>query len=361
MSVVEGQKVAVKWNSRNKKYYEDIGYTYTKMGEVIGVEVFDLPKGSQAKVKIICDYCESEVEKLYQNYLREQDKSPIRKDCCKKCYPLKFKESNLMIYGVENPNHLPEVVLKRKNTTLERYGVENVAQLEEVQDKMKSTNMDRYGVEVTLSCPIIREKIKATNLEKYGVAYPGQTEIVQSKQKITNLKKYGFEYAFQSPIVINKIHKSLYQNGTAPCSRPQKYIHSVVGGKLNYPVSNALLDIAFPEEMIYLEYDGGGHSLSVKLGSETQEKFETRNRRRWYALNRKGWKEIRIVSSQDFLPNDSEIEKMIIMSKEYFSTGRSWVEFNIDEGKIKCSKSTTDYIFEELRTIKDSDFKESTA
>ena len=57
-------------------------------------------------------------------------------------------------------------------------------------------------------------------------------------------------------------------------SKQQLYIHSLLGGELNYCTGKCFLDIAFLDEKIYLEYDGGGHDLSVKLGNMSKEEFE---------------------------------------------------------------------------------------
>ena len=40
----------VKWNSKNKKHYVDLGYTFTKMGDEFEVNVEDLTSGSYAMV-----------------------------------------------------------------------------------------------------------------------------------------------------------------------------------------------------------------------------------------------------------------------------------------------------------------------
>ena len=45
----------VKWNASNKKYYESLGYIYTKMGDEFEVRIEDLTKGSHVKVDCLCD------------------------------------------------------------------------------------------------------------------------------------------------------------------------------------------------------------------------------------------------------------------------------------------------------------------
>lgn len=126
--------------------------------------------------------------------------------------------------------------------------------------------------------------------------------------------------------------ESLYLSGTAPCSRQQKHLHSVIGGELNYPYKSWSLDIAFPKEKIYLEYNGGGHELAVKFEQITKEEFDKKQRARWYALYRDGWKEIRISTINDYLPSEDKLREMLDFTKATFKSGRSWIEFDLDKG-----------------------------
>lgn len=48
--------VEMKWNSKNKTYYENLGYTYTKMKDIFLIDVNDLKNGSNVKVEVKCDY-----------------------------------------------------------------------------------------------------------------------------------------------------------------------------------------------------------------------------------------------------------------------------------------------------------------
>ena len=75
--------VIMKWNPRNKKYYEELGYIFTKMGDEFKVKVEDLIKGSNIKVECICDNCDyifNRSYKTYNKYLKEDNKI-----YCEKC------------------------------------------------------------------------------------------------------------------------------------------------------------------------------------------------------------------------------------------------------------------------------------
>lgn len=78
----ENQMVQVKWSGSNKKWYVSKGYTYTKLGDIVNVEFKDLQKGSNAKIKVVCDICGKEYERSMKQYNNRPDKTIcICKDC----------------------------------------------------------------------------------------------------------------------------------------------------------------------------------------------------------------------------------------------------------------------------------------
>lgn len=330
------QKVNVKWYPKKKKYYELKGYIFTKMDDYFECDIEDLTKGSDVQVKIQCDYCGKIFSRSYNDYNSKRRKSIIEKDCCCDCIQIKAEESLLLKYGVSNPNKLSKTVENRKNTNLIKYGYINPMQSE-----------------------VVHENFKRTMLERYGVEYYSQTEEWVNKTIKTSLEKFGTKNSSQNLLVRQKQLDTLYKNGTAPCSSQQKHIHNLVDGELNFPVKNTSLDIAFPDEMIYIEYDGGGHELQVKFGNKTQEQFNKEQRKRWYTLYRKGWCEIRIVSKSDKLPTDNIILQMIDFAKQYLSTNHSWITFDIDNGIVKSSQFKREYDFGKLRRIKKERIKVS--
>lgn len=174
----------------------------------------------------------------------------------------------------------------------------------------------------------------------------------QINKKKYCLKKYGFESPMQNKEISNKVKQTLYKNGTAPCSQQQEYIRNIIGGELNYPFKNYSLDIAHVEENIYIECDFGGHWLSIKLGTVTEKEFKVNERKRWYILFRSGWKEIRIISTKDYIPQDDKLLEMIEYAKVYLNTGHHYIRFDIDKNIIINSQGEFDYNFGELRKIK---------
>ncbi len=60
--------VMVKWNSKTKRHYEDLGYLYTKIGDEFEVKIEDLTKGSNVKVNCKCDGCGKDLTWSYNDY-----------------------------------------------------------------------------------------------------------------------------------------------------------------------------------------------------------------------------------------------------------------------------------------------------
>ena len=75
--------VKMKWNPRNKKYYESLGYFYTKIGDEFELKIDDLAKGSNIKVDCKCDGCGKNLLWLYNDYnnLVKNDGSTYCQSC----------------------------------------------------------------------------------------------------------------------------------------------------------------------------------------------------------------------------------------------------------------------------------------
>lgn len=374
------KKSVLKWNSANKKRYTEIGYKFTSFGDEFSVDIDHLTPTTRATIWYQCDYCKKEKETTYKKYMSMLNRSITKKDCCdnQECINKKIEESNLVKYGFKSHNQSEEVKNKKRDTYSSRYGVESPSQFPEFKSKMNKTVKERYGVDNVFQNEEIKKKSIITCNEKYGVDFYTQTEEQKEKQKKTNLIRYGFEFASQSPIIKDRIIKTnlkvygvkhalqspeirnkgrvtLYKNGNAPTSKQQKYLHNLIGGELNYPIGQISLDIAFPESKIAVEYDGGGHWLSIQCGTISEEEFKKREMNRNYFLYRNGWKLIRIVSKRDLLPHDEVINKLFKDAESYLSTGRHWYYIDIDESRVKCSQHEESIELGDLRNIKEND------
>lgn len=182
------------------------------------------------------------------------------------------------------------------------------------------------------------------------------TEDFSEKSKKTCLEKYGVENCQQNKDIKSKSMNTLSKNEKVNTSRQQKYLHKILGGELNYCDSTTgsySLDIAFPKEKIYLEYDGGFHNAVVKLGDYSDKTFKKKEMDRYFLLKRNGWKMIKITSPSDWLPSDEVIFKEFTKALEWLKTNESGhYHYNIDIGKY-----ANDEKYGRLRKIKESDLK----
>jgi hypothetical protein len=83
--LVENQVVKVKWNGRNKDNFISKGYVFTKLGDELEINPTHLTKGSDALVKVICDYCDKEKSIIFNQYYNQVFKVNLDKYCCKEC------------------------------------------------------------------------------------------------------------------------------------------------------------------------------------------------------------------------------------------------------------------------------------
>lgn len=331
------KEVEMRWNNRSKTRYIELGYVFTKNNDLFMIKTEHLPHSRLTKVEYQCDYCG--IIKTAQFSDLMTGRKVIQKDACSSCRGKKMLESTEKTYGC-HPMELETVQNKVKQTMMTKYGVDNYTKTDEYNIKVKETSLQKHGTEHHTQSEIVKNKQQATIFEKYGVDNYTKTDEYKERVKTTNLEKYGVENVMQNPEIKEKLMNSLYYNDTAPSSQQQRHINSLLGSILNYPVGNAFLDMAFPNEKIYIEYDGGGHDLCVKLNTISQKDFDHKERKRTYFLLKEGWKEIRIISSDDKLPSDEEIISFIECAKNVLKE-RSSVKWDLNSNEVTISFKIT--------------------
>jgi very-short-patch-repair endonuclease len=252
------EAIIIQWHNKTRKHFEKLGYSFTSYGEDFEIKIVDLPIGSNKKIDTYCDYCLEEntytiVTKPYERYLKSRD--VVQKDACKNCTSKKGKESNLIVYGVENTFQLEGVKKKAKqtqiskygalysqtekrkeqikNTNLEKYGVENPMQNETIKQKTKNTVKEKYGVDNVFQVEEFKEKHKETIKERYGCEYVSQMTDHQDKCKETSLSKYGTEHPFQSEEIKNKsVATNIRKYGVEHYTQTEEYIEKAIHSNL---------------------------------------------------------------------------------------------------------------------------------
>lgn len=85
------EMITIKWTTRNKTYYEQKGYQYTKLGDEFQVYLKDLPQNSAEKVPVVCD-CPDCSNRNTVTPLRNYNKI-IKNNGIYRCKNCAFKES----------------------------------------------------------------------------------------------------------------------------------------------------------------------------------------------------------------------------------------------------------------------------
>lgn len=379
MGLILPQTVEVKISVSNRKHYIEKGYGIVKFGDIITVNVLDLPYQSSVKVKVECDVCKKEIEKKYaqvtdliskDNLIICNNQACINKKIertCMKRYGVKstnqtkakknkIKNTLQQNYGVDSPFLSQTIRNKAKQTTFDRYGVDNAAKSQQVIDKMLETNNKKYGGDAPMCSNEIKNKSVATCQLKYGCNNPMQNSKVKNKVKQTNRERYGCECVFQSEEIQKKAFKTLRSNGnTIHCSRQQTYLANLLNGEVNVPLTGYWVDIILKDKKIDLEYDGGGHTLCITRNQCTEEQFNQKEREREIKIYERGYKTIRIISKKDKLPSDEIILNLI---KKFADFNFKVIRIDIDEGTIDIDyKEKLNYEFGTLREITDKDLK----
>jgi len=302
------QMVEIRWVGSNKKYYTSLGIIFTKIGDRFLVNVEKLSRGSKAYIDVQCDYCEKIFSKQYCNYINQCEKTITKKDCCKSCIPLKNRESNLQVRGVEYPTQDANVILKIRDVVLNKFGVNNVSQSEEIKQKKIQTNRKHFGVDFTQQSPKMQENWEDKFEKKYGVRNPSLV-----------------------PEFVEKRMQTMLQNGNVRSSSQQLKIYNILLNKeynvqYNYSLSRINMDMAlFIDNIkIDIEYDSWKwHSGRLAY-----------DRRRDEFTKSQGWKILRIRSNKK-IPDITQIEDAIC---KLITTDRTFCEIILDDWGNKDNK-----------------------
>ena len=231
------KRMVVKITKRNIQHYIQF-YPEIRLKDIIEVDTeIELMKGSNSKVTVKCDLCDTTRYITFQAY-NNNINSCIEYQIytCDKCSHLKIKEYNKKKYGVEYYSQTKEYTDKFKSTMIDRYGVEYALQSDKLLKKQKDNNIDKYGVENVFQVDEIKNEIKKNNLEKYGFEFIQSTSEVRRRIKNTMLERYGVENPLQNGLlreIGRKTMLNLYGNKYASKSESFR-INTIIGGDKDY-------------------------------------------------------------------------------------------------------------------------------
>ena len=327
-------------SGKNIQYYKDKGYN-VKYHKPLTVKIDDLSNGSHVYINVECDICKNVSTVKYKDYNKIMSRSNYY--CCSKCSWEKAKETIIDKYNCDNVMQNKEIHLKQVNSLMKNYGVTTPLKNKEIKQKVENTMLKNWGATCSFLSEDLRAKIERSCHEKYGYSIPSQ-----------------------SPEIKVKVAQTFYKNGTTATSKQQIYIYNLYSKnsdvELNFPIKYYNADLCFTKENLVFEVDFGGHDLSVKLGSLTQEEFNKKEIIRNNIIKREGYKMIRLISSHDKLPSDEVLLQILENSRQYFKKyeNHSWIEWNIDTSTVRNAEQKDGVFFNygELRNIKKEDIKE---
>ncbi len=323
------KEVQVRIHPKTLQHYIDMGYDIPKRkargstaqiqeysydtNNYMTVNARDLSKGSHIMVKCSCDKCGEEKDIMFEAYYQNTKKNNGEYICLKCSQP------------------------KKIDTMIRTFGSLEAA-YEHGNKVREQTFLDKYGGTNAMYIPELKQH---------------QLDAIYDK--------YGYYNAGQSPDIKEKIRNTLYENQNVPTSKQQRYLCNLYQGDLNYPIKYYSGDIVLKDEMINIEYSGGGHWKSIVLGEETEESFKHKEITRFYVLKQEGYKQVEIISRKDLLPQDDILLQMLQDAKQYFSDypNHSWINYDIDEGNVRNAEyqNGIPYFYGELRKITDNDLQ----
>lgn len=163
----------------------------------------------------ICPICNKNNRKWYRWYKGE--KNIYTEYCSAACSSIasetrrKYKQTNILKYGCENPQQNTDVKKRTENTNIRRYGHISPSRNDKVKEKIKKTNLKKYGVEYSFLNKEIKQRISATNVSMYSSENPFSSSIIQERIKQTNILKYGCENPQQNIDIRNKLEQTNIQ------------------------------------------------------------------------------------------------------------------------------------------------------
>lgn len=298
--MIKENKIKVNISSRNVTYYREKNYN-CKIKDQILINPKDLPLGSHVKITAICEICEKEIKLPYHKYVDNMNRHNYYG--CKKCSRVKYKLTNIELFGEDN--FMKTDIGKKlvENTMLEKFGYKTNLLHPDYIDLNKKIMNEKYGVDYPMQSLKIRKKSKSTLKEKYNVEHFSKTEMFKNNLKyswekgiINKLKNYNIEdYFINDNINIfcencNKYYeissKNLYQRRIIQnselctiCNPLQKswsnkekelleFIKNNYNGKIienSKNIINGELDIYLPELKVAFEFNGDyWHSIKFK-------------------------------------------------------------------------------------------------
>ncbi len=193
---------------RNYTFYKNLGYD-ANIGSKLEISINDLPKGSNLKINVKCDYCGFVKSLSYYNYNKSM-KVSNKYACSQKCSYVKKSEILMDVSGIKNIFQSEYIKDKIKETNTNKYGCDEYIKSDDFIKKSKETLLQRYGVDNYAKTPDWKIQAKETSDEKYG-GIGFQSKTLCEKISKTNFDRYGFEIPAISDEIKKRISESIIE------------------------------------------------------------------------------------------------------------------------------------------------------
>jgi len=181
--MIISKDISIKITNNTLKYYNKVGYN-CNIGDIIYVNVNNLPKQSTKIIKVKCDICNNTLDIQYRSYINNI-KNQNFYTCSLSCSQVKIKNTKFINHGNENFSNIE----KRRNTCKIKYNDPTYKNV----NKRKITNIKKYGVEHVIMNEIIKNKKLNTYNNRYGFDHPMKNKDILNKKRKTSMEKYDNE------------------------------------------------------------------------------------------------------------------------------------------------------------------------
>lgn len=175
--------VKIKGHPRNIKYFDKIGFKLV-VGEEYDMDPKLLSKGSTFIINCGCDKCFMEKKLPFREYY-SNTKEFTEPYYCAKCKTIKYKNTCIEKYGVDNTMKVNSVKDSLKISLVDKYGVDHYSKTKEYKLKYKETCIGKYGVDNTSKSEEVKKEISNTkfknsnSIEKYSKLLPVEYSIIK--------------------------------------------------------------------------------------------------------------------------------------------------------------------------------------
>lgn len=173
--IITSQKTTVKWHYSNKEHFTSFGYSFSKYGDEISVNVFELMSGSKVKIDVQCDYCDDIFKQRYNVVINRN-----KHFCNRKCY-----ENYLSSNGSPNNTRVKiNCSYCDKEIEVKNYRYENLingnqesiccsrdCQNKLIGEKNRGVNSPNYKGNIKKSCEICNETFEVAQNRKESAKY----------------------------------------------------------------------------------------------------------------------------------------------------------------------------------------------